>query len=201
VSTAQGSFLTTTGHLGAQTGESVYRRIRSILFLTKWSPWGAIAAVTSPQRPDAGSPYAEGLDIAIIEPDPSVPPEPWQPVAVGDPRQLGFREYIRWNGGVTGPHEGWLSVPAAAAKAMDGLPYEHALMVEGNPPRFAGRDGDSGSAVFDADGRLLGHMVGTDGARRRSTAPVMWFQMIDIAHKYLEAHCGPIHQYSGDRGA
>jgi hypothetical protein len=197
----RGTFLTTAGHLGASKGEKVYRRVRHLGFYRRWLPWGDVAAVTSPEHPDTASTNANGLDIAAVATEDSLNSEGWRRVEIGDPRTLRRRNYIRWNGAVTGPHEGWLAVTANMAESEgDDVPYEHALMVIGNPPHLGGRDGDSGSAVYDADGLLLGHLVGTEGARRRSTAPTMWFQMIDIAQPYLSERCGHILEYRGEPG-
>jgi hypothetical protein len=199
--TPRGSFLTTAGHLGVEKGEPVHRRLRARLVGWKWSPWGTIAAVTSPEHPDPLSVCADGLDIAAVATDEDGHDEIWHPVTVGDPRSLRRGEYVRWNGGVSGPHEGSLAVTAAGAEAMsDQLEYGHALMVVGNPPGWGGKQGDSGSAMYDSRGGLLGHLVGIEGGRLRGTAPTAWFQMIDIAHPYLEEQCGPISDYYGDHG-
>lgn len=202
VLTERGMFLTTAGHLGVRSGDSVYRRVRRRLFL-RWSTWGHVTAVTSPEDPDTGSGMATGLDLAVFAGYPPISAK-WRPVKLGEPRELKRDEYVQWNGGVTGRHEGRLAYTAAAVKAMDmdedQLPYEHALMVTGYPPRLAGRQGDSGSAVYDAEGRLLGHIVGLEGSMQGGTAPSAWFQMIDIAHEYLERHCGQVLDYWGDCG-
>lgn len=196
VATARGAFLTTAGHLGATFGETVYRE-RTRAWRRQAAPWGAVAAVTSPARPDSGSACAAGLDLAAIV-ERGEAPGSWQRVNVGDPRALRRGEYVSWIGAQTGFHEADLTITAAMAKADDGIPYEHALMATGRPPNRAGRGGDSGSAVYDGEGRLIGHFVGTEGGRGRGTAPNGWFQMIDLAHDYLEDRLGPIHDYYGD---
>lgn len=200
VRSERGTFLTTAGHLGVRKGDSVYRRIHHSLF-PGWSTWGHVTAVTSPAQPDPTSGQAAGLDIAVIVGE-APPSAKWHPVTPGDPRQLKRREYVQWNGGVTGRHEAEVIYTAAVVKAMDSdeRPYEHALMVEGYAPRLAGRQGDSGSTVYDAEGRLLGHIVGLEGSQQRGTSPCAWFQMIDIAHEYLESQCGPVWAYWGDGG-
>jgi len=193
---AKGIFVTTVGHLDAAKGETVYRSRRRIRLSGSRPEWGRVIAVTTPQNEDPTSSCADGLDVAAIAfadaPASSEAPS----LDRADPRALLFKDYVRWRGGSTGTHEGWLVTEAAAVEAMERngrhLEYRHALMVNGNPPGFGGRGGDSGSAVYDARGRLLGHLVGTDGARSRGLAPSMWFQMFDLTQLYLEEQCGPI---------
>jgi len=190
-----GVFLTTAGHLGAQPGELVYKRQRR--FWSDRNPWGEVVATTCPEDPDGWG--DAGLDIAAIASRIDLREEAWEAVRPRDPRLLRHHDYVRWNGGVSGLHEGWVVVPARVAEGIEDVDYEHALMVIGNPPRGGGAEGDSGAAVFDEKGRLLGHLVGIDGARdARGIAPVIWFQMIDVAIPYLEHHCGEVREYLGE---
>ncbi len=197
VATDRGPLLTTAGHLGAVDGEIVYRE-KARAWRRHGPAWGRIVAVTSPARPDRTSTFSPGLDLAAIDESGEAPAGRWQRVNVGDPRALRRGEYFFWTGAQTGFHEADLTITAAMAEADNDVPYEHALMATGRPPKRAGRDGDSGSAVYDREGRLIGHFVGTEGGRERGTAPNGWIQMVDLAHDYLEDRFGPIRGYYGD---
>jgi hypothetical protein len=193
----QGAFLTTAGHLGAGVGDFVYRR--RLLFGRK--PLGRVAAVTCPEFPDDPR-SAVGVDVAAISPGEDPIDGDWQKVELGDSRRLQHGDYVCWNGGMTGPRNGSVTVLAQEARAIEGGDYEHVVLVLGNPPGYGGAAGDSGTGMYDAEGRLLGYFIGTEGGRSaRGVAPAVWFQTIDAVHPYLEDRCGPVGEYLGDSSA
>lgn len=196
VETPLGPLLTTAGHLGAEAGDLVYRRRSRFSFADR--PWGRVAVTTCPESPDR-IPTAAGVDVAAIFPHLGSINGTWTPVEPGDPRRLRRGDYVCWNGGMTGSHTGSVSILARHAEAMDGVDYGHVVMVLGDPPGYGGASGDSGTAIYDGEGRLLGYFVGTEGGRSpRGVAPAAWFQMIDAVQPYLEDRCGSITGYLGD---
>lgn len=193
--TDDGTFLTTVGHLGAKKGELVEqdkpaRRSGGI-------PEGEIVAVNLP-APDETAGSVRGLDLAVVKETSKWPTSEWQRVELAEARDLRRQEYVSWTGAQSGFHEAYVMITAAMAAADEDAPYEHAVMASGQPPKGAGRRGDSGSAVYDRRGQLLGHFVGTEGPKSGGTAPHGWFQMIDIAENYLESEFGPIEEFFGN---
>jgi hypothetical protein len=193
--TDEGPYMTTAGHIGAATGEPLYRRLIAGLLR---SPIGEVRATTSPGAPDDPPPGCEGVDIAAVLPHGFEPRDRWEEIqAVAGPEGLMFDDWLCWNGARSGYHEAHLVGTAAEMNRPD-RPYKHCLLAAGIESS-AGRQGDSGAAAFTDDGSLVGHFIGVHGSPRRRVHPLAWIQVWDVASRYIEQRVGRVHRMWGDR--
>jgi hypothetical protein len=196
--TVAGTYLSTAGHLGAHAGERLFFRLRSKLGLQQDLPAGEVVAATSPATSGGGPPAAVGVDFALVRADdrqaPSLPA-----VKVGHASAIEDKQLLRWNGGVVGRREGWVSSILNETRGKE-VRHRNTLRVMGPVSRGAAADGDSGTAVFTLDGELVGHIVGTEGYRHRAVGQAALVQDALTSFAYAESQVGSIVGVRGDCG-
>jgi hypothetical protein len=189
VKVSAGPLLTTAGHLDAELGEHLFSLKRLRFRPTPETAIGLVAATTHPRAPDFGAPGADGIDICAAE-QLGGAPSTFEEVRVRDATSIEHGDVLSWTGGESGERRGWVAREMAEVKHK-GLRYRNALIVNG-PWRGAGRDGDSGSAVWDEHGDLVGHFVATIGYHEGGKGQSAVVQDARSAIRYLDEKLGPV---------
>lgn len=181
------AMVTTAGHLDIKVGEKAFLRRRRLRRMST-DPIGLVVATTHPNAPDHASSRADGIDICAVEvTDCSIP---CASVEVRDAAEIQYQQSLSWTGGLSGQRRGWVSREMKALELKD-LRYRNVLVVMGQR-RGAGRDGDSGSAVYDTGDSLVGHIVATTGYRYRGRGQGVVVQDATTAFDYVRDRLGPV---------
>jgi hypothetical protein len=178
--------VTTAGHLDIRVGDGVL--LGGGRFSRARDPIGPVAATTHAGAPDQNSHYADGIDICAVEaPDWSLP---CASVEVRDAAELQYQQSLSWTGGLSGERAGWVSREMKGLE-VGKLRFRNVLVVVGR--RWgAGRDGDSGSAVYDTADALVGHIVATSGYRYGGRAQAVVVQDARTAFEYVVDRLGAV---------